>query len=69
MSLHVSIFHPAATSNAAPVYTLGTPLTLEQEMHCVCGFATASGKFLVFAFFAQIIPIFLRQQACEAPGQ
>merc|ERR1719447_2750021 len=46
MSLHVSIFHPAATSNAAPVYTLGTPLTLEQEMHCVCGFATASGNKL-----------------------
>ena len=48
MSLHVSIFHPASATSTAPVYTLGTPLTLEQEMHCVCGFATKSGNFLVF---------------------
>ena len=48
MSLHVSIFHPASATSTAPVYTLGTPLALEQEMHCVCGFATKSGDFLVF---------------------
>jgi len=46
MSLHVSIFHPASATSTAPVYTLGTPLTLEQEMHCVCGFATKSGNKL-----------------------
>ena len=45
MSLHVSIFHPA--TNSVPVYTLGTPLTLEHEMHCVCGFATTSGNFIM----------------------
>merc|ERR1712130_535418 len=37
---------PANPTSASPVYTLGTPLLLEQEMHCVCGFATKSGNKL-----------------------
>ena len=44
MSLHVSIFH--APTSAAPVYDLGKPLALDQEMFCCCGFAATSGNKL-----------------------
>jgi hypothetical protein len=44
MSVHVSLFHSAA--GAAPTYTLGKPVQLEQEMFCCCGFSTNSGHRL-----------------------
>jgi len=40
MSVHVQMFH----SQAKPVFTLGTPIVLEEDIYCCCGWHTTSGN-------------------------
>ena len=41
ISVHVALFHGAA---ANPIYNLGTPVLLEKDIFCCCGFKTNSGN-------------------------
>jgi len=40
MSVHVQMFH----SQAKPVFTLGTPVVLDEDIYCCCGWHTTSGN-------------------------